>query len=166
MLQSATPQYLPIMTSIQASEHPCSHDCMGPLLHHLKGASLGRHRGFQAANFLVPEHGKSVKGSYCIILKGHHSGATGDFRPPTFWPQNMANLINRCSCLRRTVKSVLGASWPLRWTTQGTKDFIEVIQGTQGFLHAAQCGQKKTSVQPLLPAQDCTIQASVPHLII
>ena len=102
-----------------------------------------------------------------IILSssiGIYSAATRRHSPPqaatgrpTFWPQNMANLINRCSCLRRTVKSVLGASWLLRWTTQGTKDFIEVIQGTQGFQNAAQCGQKKTSVQPLLPAQDCTI---------
>ena len=73
-------------------------------MHHLEGAAVGRHRGFQAARGSGPESGKpkhkhlSIHAAktawipYCIILKGQHSGATGDFKLPGVLAQNLVNL--------------------------------------------------------------------------
>ena len=55
---TAITQYLPILSSIQASRHPCIHGCINLLY------------------------------LYCIILKGHHFRGTGRHRLPTPWPQN------------------------------------------------------------------------------
>ena len=58
---TAIPQYLAILTSIQASEHLSIHGCMDPFLHHLRGAALGCHRGFAGADPLGPDSGKSAE---------------------------------------------------------------------------------------------------------
>ena len=84
-------------------------------------------------------------------LLGCNSSPQAATGRPTFWPENMANLINRCSRLHRSAKWLIWVPWlsqssphaPTSW--QGPSQLTpQVIQGIQ---NATQIGAKSATRQ-------------------